>query len=672
VQPSTKKVFQLSGISLALSLVVLSVAVWLDRRSPSVTGDFLNSILPFFRDMVRPEREMSLYGLFILCNVLLMAAAVWSFKLTPEKNAKKDSPLPIKPQIAKDITALLLIGLFLYIPDITAVTARIFMGDQFHHFDQCVMGPAWAYSVGSVLDVDVISQYGLGMPIVMGWLMKLFGGINYENLLTVLVVMSIVYFALWYVFLRSWLGYSGLALCAVLFGILCQMFRGDAYPLVLSYPSATIMRFCFDAPVFLLLLAHLRYERSIFLVAASALTGLAVFYISSTGMCLVLGLFFYVGAAVVLRRISILQAFLFALIMPLTAVLSLWLAQGRYFFDPVFWYNLSEFNNYFLKGFGTIPISDNLADKKFYAFGMGILIPCLYVMTLTSISALVYLRKLPFKHILVAVLAVYGLGLYHYYIARSYGTAYFAVGLPYAFIVGYWINLLWSAWSMPKRVMMMRVLSVVLLFAFITTPIVRSYPNILNLRGRSIMAPDISRPLPTGKPYFHHLVTGNSRVPSLNSIGESDERLLTEKDFNTDAQLKEFYRQEFDLTQDAKLVETLIPQGQKAPIISSYDVKILMQSNRQPFFYHYPFFLSRPMRMRSFAVPAIYTEAQLKKTLMQMEDEKPPIIFIEAVYAPSNLPFANPGNGLLPLLAYVHSHYEPLVQGKYLVALKRK
>ena len=78
------------------------------------------------------------------------------------------------------------------------------------------------------------------------------------------------------------------------------------------------------------------------------------------------------------------------------------------------------------------------------------------------------------------------------------------------------------------------------------------------------------------------------------------------------------------------------------------------------------------MRMRSFAVPAVYTVDQIKKTIAQMEEQKPEFVFLEDIYRPSNMMFANPTNGLLPVLAYVHGRYTPVARGRFLMALKRR
>ena len=69
-----------SAFALLQSIQLLIVAAFILSLIPISLGDFLSSILPFFRDMVRPEREMGLFGFFILANVLICVTGVWSLR----------------------------------------------------------------------------------------------------------------------------------------------------------------------------------------------------------------------------------------------------------------------------------------------------------------------------------------------------------------------------------------------------------------------------------------------------------------------------------------------------------------------------------------------------------------------------------------------------------------
>jgi hypothetical protein len=72
-----RNVLYVSFVTLCESIQVVMIAAIILNSSPIVLGDFLNSILPFFRDMVRPEREMPLFALFIAANGLIYALRLW-------------------------------------------------------------------------------------------------------------------------------------------------------------------------------------------------------------------------------------------------------------------------------------------------------------------------------------------------------------------------------------------------------------------------------------------------------------------------------------------------------------------------------------------------------------------------------------------------------------------
>ena len=74
----------------------------------------------------------------------------------------------------------------MYVPNQEGVLARTVIGEQFHHFNTLIMVPAFASSMGCLLNVDVNSQYGVGMPMIMGFLAKCMGGVTYAHILTII------------------------------------------------------------------------------------------------------------------------------------------------------------------------------------------------------------------------------------------------------------------------------------------------------------------------------------------------------------------------------------------------------------------------------------------------------------------------------------------------------
>ncbi|MBI4309007.1 MAG: hypothetical protein HY591_01605, partial [Candidatus Omnitrophica bacterium] len=483
-----------------------------------------------------------------------------------------------------------------------------------------------------------------------------------------------------YWLLRSWLKSVPLACLGVWAAVKIQMFHPGAFPFALTYPSTTAVRFFWDIVFFILIWLYLGKQEQKWLAAAAVCAGLAVFYMSSTGLCLAFAFYVFLAAQVILpqrrrafiqSKADILRLAGYAVLVPLTAIALLAFAQGRQVLAPQFWHNIAEFNNYFLSGFGTIPIYESLVNKNFWAFWMGIMIPLVYVWTVIFLGALLWTGRAGGAQLLAVLLSVYGLGLYHYYIARSAPTSFYTVAVPFAAVACFWVHAALAQTAPRARAGVFGAMACGALVFLWVNPQFAAYPNVFNSlrhydsKGLGVM------PLPDGKPYFNHGVIHTARIPLPNSLGQMDEALLTEADFKSMDELKDFFRWEFDFTADARLIDSLTAPGDKVALISSFDVRILMQAKRRPFFYHYPVFLSRPMRMRAFAVPAIYTVDQLKRTIGQMEQEKPEYVFMERIYSKDNTVFADHTNALQWLLLYVHTHYGIVAQGQYLMALKR-
>ncbi|HLD87729.1 MAG TPA: hypothetical protein VI955_00220, partial [Candidatus Omnitrophota bacterium] len=104
-----------------------------------------------------------------------------------------------------DAAVLLTAAVALYTPDMTKVLARDFAVDQFYHFDGFVMSSAWAWLKGCVLNVDVISQYSIVLPSMMGTVAKWMGGLTYAHADEILMAATAVYLLMAYAFMRYWL-----------------------------------------------------------------------------------------------------------------------------------------------------------------------------------------------------------------------------------------------------------------------------------------------------------------------------------------------------------------------------------------------------------------------------------------------------------------------------------
>jgi hypothetical protein len=579
----------------------------------------------------------------------------------------------------------ILIFMIIAVPNVPAVIARFFFGEQFHHNDSFIFGPALAYLTGCVPNIEVISQYGAGVGVVLGSLMKLFGGFSYESGFLVMMYGVIVYYILCFIFLKKWLDSAVLAAAGILLMIKLQMFNTGVYPFAFTYGSATVMRFWFDIVCLFCIAAHIKKPRGYLLFLAGSVCGLQLFYLPTEGVYLtgayeaylLMQLLHPAWRKEVEFTLKKLPSWLVLMTWPLvSAFLFLLMFVGKDVLTPQFWNNTGEFVQYFLSGFGVTPIYNSLLDKQYLASFMGFAIPLVYLATLLLTGALLSLGKINRRHLLFIFLCIYGLGTYHYYVARSAVTSYYVVAIPYVMVLCLWTKIGLDRLGEKARQRIKMIILAVSVWALVTNHNFISYPNRFNVSHNPVTDPAVAQPLAPGKPYFNHLFrefNDQLKVP-LNSLGETNEQFVSEYDFSSDDMLVEFYSKEADFSVDAALIDRLTPEDAAVPLISSFEIKMLMQAKRRPYFYYFPLVISHPMRARNFVNTSIYTTDQLQRVFTDLENKKPPYIFMEKIFFTTDVPryFYDYYPSFMLLRDYVLRNYSKAEQGQYLVALKRK
>lgn len=584
------------------------------------------------------------------------------------------------------VSGCVLIGMLIYIPDIEGLVARMYAGEQFHHNDSFIMGPVWALEKGLILDWDVISQYGIGFPYLVRWVAKhLTGGVEYVPVIKAMVLLTIAYYILWFWLVRRWLNSAALALAAVILAIKWQLFHPGVYPTVFTYGSATPVRFLADVVFFLLIWKYLTKGHKAFAAAAAAVCGFQIFYLTSEGVYLYCAWLAFTCVMCVQawpwRKARVWPAAIWmaaAWMMPIiVAVVCFSAAVGHKVFDPMFWGNVREFSGYFLSGFGVEPMTKNILDKQFGAALMGFMVPCVYIATVCAGILWTTFRKKSDPALTMAiVMAIYGLGSYHYFVARSTLTSYYVEGLPFVWVSAFWINAALTRLRPNIRLWSSFLLCATSLVCLMTTHLFMSQPNVFNAWRNPYTNPAVVLSLPGGESYIHHLFrreTDQVKV-NKNTLGETEEHFLTEADFKNDEDFKAFFRRDFDFADDAALIRRLTPEGARVPIMSSFEIKMLMQADRSPFFYYFPLVISHPMTSRTLVRTSVYTSDQYNKTIAQLEADKPKYIFMERGLSVRGLPahVREYYGSFMYIWEYVFNFYEPVDQSKSLIAFRRK
>ena len=608
-----------------------------------------------------------------------MARSLWVFALDAQK--------VLLYRRLVDILFLIFIFLAVYIPDPQAALAKMFVGEQYHHFDSVIMGAGWIAMSGNLIYVDNWSQYGLGMPIMLGHLAQWMGGYSYEHVFVAIMWVCIIYYLLLYLLMRYWYGNILMAIAAILVVIKLQMFYSFSYPMTFTYPNGKALRSCFDIFFMISILAHMHTHRPRYLYLASAIVGLCFFHIFTTGIDLFFGLSVYLTLHLLSpsfrpyiyqKREDLLRVLVYFALPVITGCFLIWLAVGQHIWTREFWHNAVEFPKLAALGLLKERYLRGFETAHFWDVIFGCFFPLVYILSMIYTGILFYGGKARYRDIFIVVLSVYGLSMYHHYANASVGNDYYMRAVPFVFVVFHWVNVLLSGLSDLKRFKISLGIIAFCAFCLLTNHNFTSHPSLLNFSRNPFTDPLVARPLPAeGRPYYHHQFAGVTEdfKLSANSFGQQDERLIYRSDyFKNDEELKEYWKREFDFTADAALIDGLTAPDSKVPLISSFDVKILMQANRRPYFYIFPFCVSRPMYMRTFAETFIFIKDDLKLTLDRLALEKPEYIFMERVYLNRDWPkrYYLDLEPLLPVLNYIYAHYEPYKNGYFLVAMKRK
>ncbi len=604
-------------------------------------------------------------------------ARVWGFLIDPANATVL--------RCLGDVCVVVWLCALIYIPDHQAAVARIFIGEQACHIDHFIMAPGWAYLNGAIPYVDVLSEYGVGIPVVLTTLAKVFGPFSYESIYQTLVWVSMLYIVLYYIFLRFCLHNFLLSAAAVLLGIKFLFFYTMSYPLVFTYPASTPARYFLDVFCFLAVTAHITSGRKIFLLLGGTVCGLALFYMTTNGVCLALA--FYTYGLLLLLRPDMRQLVwrgpkdTWGLLTIVLAAPFVWfgmymLVVGKNIFSPLFWHNMRDFLAFISGGFIAGPYWTGLYSGQAFDVAVGCLIPAVYVLTVLIVGTNYFLGRARQYDLIAVMMSVYGLGVFHHHVSMSMANNYYTMGLCYVFVLAYWIKEGIDRLARPRRLAVTLVLAAVAAYALLTNHHYTSYPNIFNFSRNPMTDQMVAEPLPDRVGYFHHKFrryTQEDKV-AFNDLGERDEELYSEADFSSDEQLKKFYRYEYDFSRDAALIDKYTTRADQVPLISSFEVKMLMQADRKPYFYYFLLLDTRPMHMRLFGIANIFTTTHLKNILDQFERTKPRYVFMERIFLTHEVPqkYYYELYGLMDILDYVNAHYHVVDQGQYLVALERK
>ena len=404
-----------------------------------------------------------------------LMAAIWNHSMT--------RTMPRWGLFLMDAGVLGLLIFLIFVPNLNEVLARMFSYDKFYHFDSFIMSPAWCHHNGLIFNKDVTSEYSLIIPIVFDGLMKLTGGFDYAHAVGLMIGLSASYYFLLYGLWRYWIRSFSLAFFAVMLSIKLQFFHWGVVPLIWIYPSATPLRFLPDVFFLYFILRFTKDLELRWLIAAAFVNGLALVWIMDVGAYMYAALLTAVAAWVFHKGGQVWSKALGMVLIPwIVALGTLNIFYGSLIWQNIFWKNTFEFASLFLQGWGALPMTEGLKDRQFFGFCMGFIIPVIYLGTLLyGLGMFIYRQSRP--HLFMVLMVVYGLGMYHYFIHRSGVNSYYAVVVPFIFVLLFWVQALISLCNAPWQKGIKLFLCAWALVALMTSYLFTYYPNALNLSG---------------------------------------------------------------------------------------------------------------------------------------------------------------------------------------------
>ena len=172
---------------------------------------------------------------------------------------------------------------------------------------------------------------------------------------------------------------------------------------------------------------------------------------------------------------------------------------------------------------GAIPMWESLKYRHFWAFFMSMVMPFTYLATFLFIGVGLYLEKIKKEWLFTALLCIYGLANYQYYVVRAAITSYYVDVLPFVLVclfLVYACALNLCPWSGRKR---LKAGAVILSFyALMTNQNYLAYPNVMNFSRNPMTDNLVIQRFPDRTGYFNHLFKKTKEEDKLpvNNLGK--------------------------------------------------------------------------------------------------------------------------------------------------------
>jgi hypothetical protein len=317
-----------------------------------------------------------------------------------------------------DLLAVASLAFYCFVPSMDDLILSVEVRDACHHWDQYLMAPALAFRHGKSLGLEANTQYGVGWPLLLATMSSGAKNLEYIPGLRIAAGSMFLYFIGLYFFLRVWLRSCPWALAGTWLAFGLHVFFGGG-PILLNYPSSTILRYSMDIACFAALLGYNRSRRNLFAILAGIAAGLAVLFGTDTGIYLTAAVGCYaVGCAVARPSRRLVMAVAWGACSWLTMVLvGLSAASRMSILSIQFWKGWSEPLWVYGGGLGSLPIAGmGWSNRSVLVLVMVIFV---YLFVICRMFLRLAQRTETLDGILRATIATYGLGAFILFITRS-------------------------------------------------------------------------------------------------------------------------------------------------------------------------------------------------------------------------------------------------------------
>ena len=570
------------------------------------------------------------YVLLITCSGFILTYFFLSLRLMIRGPDRVPNTIVTPMTLVFDAIYLAVLFAIIWVPDPAIISAYAFMYDHNLHADTFVMTPALVSYLGGTPNIDVFSFYGASLPAFLAWIAHGVGGLTYELWSTVYVAAIFIFYALVYIFFRL-MSVHCLASFALTAGAFwAQCLHESLAPFPLNFPSGSVLRYFYFIPTAICLLFYSKKEKRSFLSYAAVLTGISMTHFWDTGIYQYIALSIYALAVSIefcVRpwKVDWLNLRILMTVPLITMLLVLWIVSRGHCFSATYWVN--SFDQIWMtqQGWLANPVNGLWLQGNVWHITGAFLFPALYVVAGGFLLAHFLSSSFPKKEAVYVFITVFGALLYCYYMLHSVGTAYLNLSIPAGILLVWCSRPLFTPLSGQHKGMCAGVLALIVGVVLMINPSFVAYPNIFCRK----------------QPPWSTLVSE--------------------------------YKLKSDLSIDARMIAELIPVGQKAAVISSYETRFCLEAKRMPMLYYVPVFRGSDLEGDGFNGTMMYTPDILKRNLFAIDANDPKYIFVESRILEKKLRPEIYGysyslrNFLNPIMQFFH----PYRKGHYLTALRR-